>query len=232
MIRRATAPTTIAGMVKQAQGDIAGAQADYLQALQLDAKNAEADQQSFLDLLREDRLGRCAHFTRTRRWKSTRTFRRRTTIAAWRSIHLNDVAGALADYDKALEADPNDEHAYNNRGLALQSRGDYDAAVADFDMALQIDPQFSQAMHNRALGQMARGRCAGRGERICSRACSSHDSRFAAKRYLANSANGQRSKDIGKMVDFRRSKLDRPLAARFGRQRYLRRGAGRPAWSK
>ncbi len=30
------------GMVKQAQGDLAGATADYAQALQLNAKNAEA----------------------------------------------------------------------------------------------------------------------------------------------------------------------------------------------
>ena len=63
----------------------------------------------------------------------------------------------MADYDRALQIDPNDEHAYNNRGLALQSQGDLEAAVMDFDLAIRINPQFSAAQYNRAWAKYAQG---------------------------------------------------------------------------
>jgi lipoprotein NlpI len=66
-------------------------------------------------------------------------------------------AAALADYDHALQIDPNDEHAYNNRGLVLQARGDLEGAVADFSQAIQIDPTFSQAQRNRAWAEWHSG---------------------------------------------------------------------------
>ena len=48
-----------------------------------------------------------------------------------------DYDRAIADYNKALELDPKDATAYNNRGYAYRQKGDYDKAIADYDKALE-----------------------------------------------------------------------------------------------
>jgi tetratricopeptide (TPR) repeat protein len=52
-----------------------------------------------------------------------------------------DNAGGIADYDKALEYDPNDAYSWNNRGLAKKDSGDKAGAIADFKKALEINPR-------------------------------------------------------------------------------------------
>ncbi len=46
---------------------------------------------------------------------------------------------ALADYDKALELNPNDALAYRDRGLVYMRLKQYDKALADYDKAGEID---------------------------------------------------------------------------------------------
>jgi len=46
--------------------------------------------------------------------------------------YLNDLKGAVADYNKALELDPDNATAYNNRGGAKMSQGDSKSALEDF----------------------------------------------------------------------------------------------------
>ena len=60
-----------------------------------------------------------------------------------------DYAAAIADFDRALEIDPQNTAAYNNRGNAKDGMGDHVAAIADFDRALEIDPQCAEAYNNR-----------------------------------------------------------------------------------
>jgi tetratricopeptide (TPR) repeat protein len=50
---------------------------------------------------------------------------------------------------KAIEIDPKDPIAYNNRGHAHLKKGYYDRAIADFSKAIEIDPKVAIAYYNR-----------------------------------------------------------------------------------
>ena len=55
-------------------------------------------------------------------------------------FNLKDYQGAIEDYDKAIELDPNYAKAYNNRGAAKGNLGDNQGAIKDYDKAIEIDP--------------------------------------------------------------------------------------------
>jgi len=61
-----------------------------------------------------------------------------------------DYKAALADYDKALEIDPQSIEALHDRGLVYIDQTQYDKAVADFTAVLQIDPLNIDALIERA----------------------------------------------------------------------------------
>jgi len=67
------------------------------------------------------------------------------------NIHLNakEYQKALADYNRAIQLDPQHALAYNNRGNAYSSLEEYQKAIADYDRALQLDPNDTQARENR-----------------------------------------------------------------------------------
>ena len=48
------------------------------------------------------------------------------------TAHAGDPTWAIADYDEAIKADPQQPAAYNHRGIALPKKGDYDRAVAAY----------------------------------------------------------------------------------------------------
>jgi tetratricopeptide (TPR) repeat protein len=60
-----------------------------------------------------------------------------------------DLAGALADYSRALELNPNHASTYSNRGLAKAESGNRVAAIEDYTRALKIDPKLTLAYANR-----------------------------------------------------------------------------------
>jgi tetratricopeptide (TPR) repeat protein len=80
-----------------------------------------------------------------------------------------DLEGAIADYSRALELNPNYALAHNSRGLAYwglgqwqSSRGEdptesYRAAIADFTRALELNPNLADAHNNRGLSRIAAG---------------------------------------------------------------------------
>src|SRR3989344_4491726 len=63
---------------------------------------------------------------------------------------LNDFEKSIASFDKAIELDPNDAVAYNNRGGTKRELGLYEAAIDDYDMMIGVDPD-EYAFHNRAF---------------------------------------------------------------------------------
>jgi tetratricopeptide (TPR) repeat protein len=62
-----------------------------------------------------------------------------------------DPDRAIADYNRAIEINPNFADVYNNRGLAWDIKGDYDRAIADYSKAIEIDPRFSDPYNNRGI---------------------------------------------------------------------------------
>jgi tetratricopeptide (TPR) repeat protein len=70
---------------------------------------------------------------------------------------LGDVKGALADFDKALELDPDNAGAYGNRGNTRSAMGDLQGALADFDHLLKLDPQSAPTYNNRGVTRRAMG---------------------------------------------------------------------------
>ena len=58
-----------------------------------------------------------------------------------------DLAKAIADYDEAIKADPQQSAAYNNRGIAYAAMASYDKAIADYDAAIRLDPKYASALN-------------------------------------------------------------------------------------
>ena len=61
---------------------------------------------------------------------------------------------AIADYDKALELDPNHTTVLDNRGNAHALKGNLDRALADHNKAIKADPKNANAYNNRAADYM------------------------------------------------------------------------------
>lgn len=62
--------------------------------------------------------------------------------------NTDDLPGALADFNKAIELDPKFAIAYNNRGLAKRMTGDLEGALADFTTAIELDPKSASKATN------------------------------------------------------------------------------------
>ncbi len=60
-----------------------------------------------------------------------------------------DMAGALRDYDKALECDPSFATAYVNRGCIYNILNEYGPALRDLDRAINMDTTIAEAYNNR-----------------------------------------------------------------------------------
>ena len=68
---------------------------------------------------------------------------------AYEKINLKDYYGAIADYTKAIEINPNFSNAYYNRGLTKYDLKDYKGAIEDYTKAIEINPNYIQAYNNR-----------------------------------------------------------------------------------
>jgi len=65
------------------------------------------------------------------------------------AIDANRWNEALNAYDKAIELNPNDASAYNNRGLAYNNLSKYKQAILSYDRAIELNPKDADAYYNR-----------------------------------------------------------------------------------
>ncbi|MEW4529757.1 tetratricopeptide repeat protein [Maioricimonas sp. JC845] len=65
---------------------------------------------------------------------------------------------ALADFDQALQIDPDFADALNNRGLVRLMQNDLDAAEADFNRAIALRPDLAEPYANRGVVYRRRNR--------------------------------------------------------------------------
>ena len=63
---------------------------------------------------------------------------------------------AISDLNKAIQINPKNAEAYNNRGYAYVNKGQYDKAISDFTKAIEINPRSASAYNNRAFVYIVR----------------------------------------------------------------------------
>jgi tetratricopeptide (TPR) repeat protein len=78
---------------------------------------------------------------------------------AWRSRGMakravGDLAGALADYSRALELNPRNVRALNGRALTKIDLKDLQGALADVDRAIALDPTYANSFDTSAKVRM------------------------------------------------------------------------------
>ena len=61
--------------------------------------------------------------------------------------------GAIDDWSKAIEINPEFAAAYNNRGYAKYNLNDYQGAIADYDKAIENNPQDEIVYLNRGVAK-------------------------------------------------------------------------------
>lgn len=66
-------------------------------------------------------------------------------------LQLNDVSGAMADFNKAIEINPKEGMPYFNRGTVKAAQGEDAAALSDFDKAISLTPDMAPFYYRRAL---------------------------------------------------------------------------------
>ena len=62
-----------------------------------------------------------------------------------------DYQGAIDDYTKAIEFNPQDAYAFLNRAAAKQQLKDYQGAIADYTKVLEINPQYAKVYNERGV---------------------------------------------------------------------------------
>lgn len=62
-----------------------------------------------------------------------------------------DFEGAMEDFNKAIEKDPEHAEAYLHRGYVYGSGGELQEALSDFSKAIAIDSAYIEAYYNRGF---------------------------------------------------------------------------------
>ena len=62
-----------------------------------------------------------------------------------------DYQGAIADYSKAIEINPEYAYAFLNRGNSKNKLGDHQGAIADYTKAIEINPNYAYVYFNRGI---------------------------------------------------------------------------------
>ncbi len=68
-------------------------------------------------------------------------------------IHKNEKEHAMADFNKAIDLQPNYSFRYSARAYAHEYFGDTAASVADYEKAIELDPNDAVAYNNLGLMQ-------------------------------------------------------------------------------
>jgi tetratricopeptide (TPR) repeat protein len=72
-------------------------------------------------------------------------------------VRQGDPDKALADLDQAIQINPKDPFAYDNRGDIWRGKKNYERALAEYGAAIQADPTFISAYYNRGLAYEGKG---------------------------------------------------------------------------
>ena len=66
----------------------------------------------------------------------------------------SDYKGAIVDYTKAIEINPNYSEAFNYRGHAKYYLQDYTGAITDYNTAIELNQKYAEAYRNRGWARI------------------------------------------------------------------------------
>jgi tetratricopeptide (TPR) repeat protein len=66
------------------------------------------------------------------------------------NYNKHDLIAAIADYTRAIDANPKYKQAYYKRGLVKDAEGDRNGAIADYTRAIELDPKYADVYRERA----------------------------------------------------------------------------------
>ena len=68
-----------------------------------------------------------------------------------RAAQRGEYQLAIRDYSRAIELNPDDAAAHNNRGIAYRNIEEYQAAIRDYSRAIELNPDYVNAYYNRGI---------------------------------------------------------------------------------
>jgi tetratricopeptide (TPR) repeat protein len=77
-----------------------------------------------------------------------------------RGISKDDLQyylGAIADFNKAIELNPNNANSYYYRGNAKLKLEDYRGSIPDFNKSIELNPNLADAYYNRGFAKLILG---------------------------------------------------------------------------
>jgi YidC/Oxa1 family membrane protein insertase len=139
------------------QNDYDSAIADYIEALRLDPKYANAyNNRGNAYRSKNDYDRAIADYNETIRLDPKHAIGYNNRGVAY--LRKMDHDRAIADFIEAIRLDPKDPDAYINRAAAYQSKNDYDRAIADLNEAIRVQPDYAAAYNNRCFTRAIAGR--------------------------------------------------------------------------
>lgn len=132
------------------KGDFDGALGDLKEAIRLDPHNEQNyDARSGVYQGKKDWDGVIANWTEAIANNPTNTLFL-TARGNVYQFHKNDLAKAIADYNKAVELQPNDPYSYMRRAYAYEREKLYEKAIPDFSKMIELSPTNSHYYNARA----------------------------------------------------------------------------------
>ena len=128
--------------------------ADYSEAIELDAKYADAYNYRGISYLSNGDVDNAiADYTKAIELdpEYADAYKDRATAHFGNS----DFSNAITDYTKAIQLDPDDTNLYNYRGLVHFGNSEVDQAIGDFSRAIQLKPDSADAYYNRGIIQLS-----------------------------------------------------------------------------
>ena len=74
---------------------------------------------------------------------------------------LGQIDRAIEAYSRALELNPRDAEAYNNRGIAYHRKREVDQAIEDYSKVMELNPGLAIAYNNRGVAHNSKGKVDG-----------------------------------------------------------------------